>query len=160
MNLSDKVSKQDRSHGKIVKEILPSFAEKLKEEAVISAYDHHPFKIPLVEGWPPITIVPDLVFHLPNGEKVLVEIVNPRDPKRFLGEIVYPHLLRHHKKIAKAIIFVIHDLEQQEIHDRGFGQIMLLNLVLEKLAVGTIASWPWDNETAYHNLKKPSESVS
>lgn len=154
MNLSDKVSKQERSHDKIVRKILPRFAEKLKKEAVISAYDRHPFKIPLVEGWPPIKIIPDLVVHLPNGERVLIEIANPRDPKRFLGEIVYPHLLIYHKKIEKRIVFVLHDLKQQEIHDRGFSQIMMLRLVFENLAGGTIASWPPNEETAYHNLKR------
>jgi len=153
MNLIDRVSKQDRSHGKIVKETLPSFAERLEKEAVISAYDRHPFKIPLVEGWPPIKIIPDLVVYLPNGEKVLVEIANPRDPKRFLGEIVYPHLLRYHKKITKAIIFVLHDLEHQKIHDRSFSQIAILGFVFGGLAVGPIASWPRDEKTAYHNLK-------
>ena len=84
---------------------------------------------------------------------MLVEIANPRDPKRFLGEIVYPHLLRHHKKIKKTIIFILHDRERQKIHDRGFSQIMMLNLVVGNLQVGTIASWPPNEETAYHNLK-------
>jgi len=73
----------------------------LEKEGIISSHNRRPFKIPLVKGWPPIKIIPNLVVHLPNGEKVLVEIANPRDPKRFLGEIVYPHLLRHHKKIKK-----------------------------------------------------------
>ena len=140
-------------HRKIVNEILPSFAEKLKKEAVISTYDRDPFTIPLFEDGPPIKIIPDLVVHLPNGEKVLVEIANPRDPKRFLEEIVYPHLLRYYRKIEKAIIFVLHDREHQKIHDRGFEQIMMLGLVFGKVTLGRIASWPRDEKTAYHNLK-------
>jgi len=151
--LFDKVSKQESLHGKIVREILPSFAEKLKKEGVISAYDRHPFTISPIEDRPPIKIVPDLVIHLPNREKVLVEIANPRDPKRFLGEIVYPGLLRYHKKIAKAIIFVLHDRERQKIHDRGFGEIVILHQIFGKLTIGRITSWPPDEKTAYHNLK-------
>lgn len=151
--LFDKVSKQDCSHGKIVREILPSFAEKLKKEAVISSYDHHPFTISLVEDRPPIKIIPDLVIHLPNKEKVLVEIANPRDPKRFLGEIVYPHLLGYHKKIAKVIIFVLHDREHQKIHDRGFDQKTMLTQIFGRLTHTIMASWPRDEKTAYHNLK-------
>jgi len=140
-------------HRKIVNEILPSFAEKLKKEAVISTYDRQPFKIPLLEGRRPITIIPDLVVHLPNGEKVLVEIANPRDPKRFLGEIVYPHFLGYYKKIAKVIIFVLHDREHQKIHDRGFDQITMLSQIFGKLTPGRMTSWPPDEKTAYHNLK-------
>lgn len=151
--LSDKASKQKGLHEKIEREILPSFAEKLKKEAVISAYDRQSFKIPLLKGQPPFTIKPDLVMRLPNGEKVLVEIANPRDPKRFLGELIYPSILRYHKKIAKAIIFVLHDRERQEIHDRGFGEIVMLSQIFGNLTIGRITSWPLDEQTAYHNLK-------
>ena len=151
--LLDKVSKQECLHGKIVKEILPSFAQKLKKEAVISAYDRHPFTFSLVEDQPPIKIIPDLVIHLPNREKVLVQIANPRDPKRFLGEIIYPHFLGYYKTIAKVIIFVLHDREHQRIHDRGFYQKTMLSQILGKLTPTVMASWPQDEKTAYHNLK-------
>ena len=147
------VSKQDCLHGKIVREILPSFAEKLKKEGVISAYDRHAFTIPFLEGRTPLKIIPDLVIHLPNREKVLVEIANPRDPKRFLGEMVYPQFLGYYKKIAKAIIFVLHDRERQRIHDRGFAQITMLSEIFGKLTPSHIASWSRDEKTAYHNLK-------
>jgi len=73
---SDKVSNQGALHGKIVSKILPSFVERLKKEAVISAHDRHPLTISLVVDQPPIKINPDLVMHLPNREKVLVEIAN------------------------------------------------------------------------------------
>jgi len=84
---------RENLHDKIVGTILPNFAEKLKQEAVICSYDRKPFRISLFEDRPPIKIVPDLVIHLPDGKKVLVEIANPRDPKRFLGEMVYPRIL-------------------------------------------------------------------
>ena len=150
---ADKVSKQESLHGKIVREILPGFAERLKKEEVISAYDRHPFSIPLVEDQPPIKIIPDLVVHLPNRGKVLVEIANPRDPKRFLGEIVYPHFLGYHKKITKVIIFVLHDPEHQPIHDRSFSQKMMLTQIFGRLTPTIMASWHRDEKTAYHNLK-------
>lgn len=150
--LFNKVSKRAYSHGKIVREILPSFAEKLKKEAVISAYDRHPFTISLFEDRPPIKIIPDLVIHLPNGEKVLVEIANPRDPKRFLGEILYPHLLGYHKKITKVIIYVLRDPEHQRKHDRAFCQIMLTEIFGKQVGCH-MASWCPDEKIAYHNLK-------
>jgi len=140
-------------HGKIVREILPRFAEKLKNEKVISAYDCHPFTFSVVKGEPPIKIIPDLVIHLPNSEKVLIEIANPRDPKRFLGEMVCPQFLFYHKKIAKGIIFVLHDIEHQDIHDRGFNQNMMLGQIFRERKSVIMASWPRDDTTAYHNLK-------
>lgn len=148
----DKLPEQYSLHDKIVREILPNFAERLKKESVISAYDRHPFKIPLVENRPPIRIIPDLVMYLPNGEKVLVEIANPRESKRFVGEIVYPYILGYYKKIAKAIIFVLHDREHQKIHDRAFALKTMLNEIFGGAST-FMASWPPDEITAYHNLK-------
>ena len=119
-------------HAKIVREILPRLAEELKKEAVISAYDCHPFTFSIVKDEPPIKIIPDLVIHLPNKEKVLIEIANPRDPKRFLGEIVCPQFLFYHKKITRGIIFVLHDIEHQKIHDRGFDQNIMLGQIFRE----------------------------
>ena len=152
MNLSDRVSKQARSHGKIVGEILPRFAEKLKKESVISAYDRHPFKIPFVESWPSIKIIPDLVIHLPNGEKVLVEIANPKDPKRFVGEIVYPQILGYYKEIVAAIVFVLHP-QKRKVHTRSMIQRMALAQFLRKQIPSVVASWPANEDVAYRNLK-------
>jgi len=140
-------------HEKIVRKILPSFAEKLKKEAVISSYDRNPFTISLLKDRPPIKIIPDLVVHLPDGKKVLVEIANPRDPKRFLGEIVYPNFLGYYKRIAKVIIFVLHDQKQQKIHDRGFDQKTVLTQIFGKLTPTVMASWTPDETMAYHNLR-------
>lgn len=140
-------------HEKIVREILPRFAEKLKTEKIISAYDCQPFTIPLIEGEPPITIVPDLVLYLPNGEKVLIEVANPRDPKRFLGEIVSPHFLFYLKKITKCILYVLHSLEKQNIHDRGFHQNMMLEQFFKSQGQVIMASWSKNEDNAYHNLK-------
>lgn len=144
---------QKSSHSKIVREILPRFAEKLKREAIISAYDRHPFTISLLEDRPPIRIIPDLVIHLADGRKVLVEIANPRDPKRFLGEMLYPHILGYYKEITDVIIFVLHDREHQKLHDRGFDQKTILTQIFGKLTHTVMASFPLDETTAYHNLK-------
>lgn len=144
---------QKNLHEKIVRKILPSFAEKLKKEGVISSYNRTPFTISLLKDRPPIKIIPDLVIHLSDGKKVLVEIANPRDPKRFLGEIVYPHFLGYYKRIAKVIIFVLHDRKQQKIHDRGFDQKIMLTQIFGKLTHTIMASWTPDETTAYHNLR-------
>ena len=144
-------------HGKIVKEILPRFAEKLKNDKLIIGYDCHPFSFSLIKGQPPITVLPDLVVYLPNNEKALIEIANPRDPKRFLGEIVYPQFLFYHKKISKCIIFVLHSVEQQKVHDRGFDQNMMLHQIFREQGPVILQSWS-NEDTAYHNLKYTIES--
>lgn len=82
--LSRKISKQENLHDQIVDEILPNFAQKLKVEKVISSYDRTPFKIQLFEDWAHFAIVPDLIVYLPTGEKVLVEVANPKEPKSLL----------------------------------------------------------------------------
>ena len=144
---------QKNLHEKIVGTILPDLAEKLKKEAVICSYDRKPFAISLFKDRPPVKIVPDLVIHLPDGRKVLVEIANPRDPKRFLGEMVYPHFLGYYKRISNVIIFVLHDRKQQKIHDRGFDQKTMLSQIFGKLTPTIIASWTPDETIAYNNLK-------
>jgi len=109
---------QKNLHEIIVRKILPSFAEKLKKEAVISSYDRNPFTISLLEDRPPIKII-----------------------------------LGYYKRIAKVIIFVLHDQKQQKIHDRGFDQKIMLSQIFGKLTPTVMASWNPDETTAYHNLR-------
>jgi len=86
-------SKSD-SHSEIVTKVLPSLAEKLRGEGVISSYDRRPFRIQLFDDTPAFRINPDLVLYMPDERKVLIEVANPRDPKRFIGELLYPQILR------------------------------------------------------------------
>ena len=118
-------------HGKIVYEILPKVAERLKKEGVISSYDRKQFSIPLVKGSVPITINPDLVVYLPDNRKVVVEITNPRKPKRFIGELVYPHFLGYLKRIEAAIVFVLQYGSPIQ-RNRGMVQQIGLDLFFEK----------------------------
>jgi hypothetical protein len=144
---------QEKLHEKIVGTILPAFAERLKKDGVICSYDRKPFAISLFEDSPPIRIIPDLVVHLPDRRKVLVEVANPRDPKRFLGEMVYPYLLKYHKEISRAIIYVLHDREQQRLHDRSLVLRTVLVEIFGRITPTAMASWPGDETIAYDNLK-------
>jgi len=147
MNLED--SKKGDVHSKIVDEILPHFAEKLKREGVISNHDRKPFTIPLAKDWPPFRIKPDLVLYLHDKKKVLVEIANPEKPKRFIGEIVYAHLLGHFKDIAAAIIFVLPIKGQRPT--RGIVQNMMLHFILKERTPSIVIGWSEDH--AYWQLK-------
>lgn len=144
-------------HDRIVKEVLPQFAERLKKEGVISSYDRKSFMIQVSKDkhWAPIRIKPDLVLHLPDMKRVLIEIANPKDPKRFIGEIVYPQILGYHNKVAAAIVFVLHHLRKDLKHDRAFTQQWILDHVLRKQIHVIGISWPrpGGEDVAYRNLK-------
>ena len=98
-------------HNRIVMEILPRFAEKLKEEGLIIGSNRKPFKITRLKGTLPVEvnllINPDRVVILRDGKKVVIEIANPKDPKRFLGELEYIHTLYKNEQIALGIVFVL-----------------------------------------------------
>ncbi len=98
---------QESEHNHIVKKVLPRIAEKLKEEGIISSHDTEQIDFPLFENNKSLVIRPDRVLHLPNGDKVLVEVANQREPKRFVGEIVYPAILKKMNKIKASLVFVI-----------------------------------------------------
>jgi hypothetical protein len=96
-------------HDKIVDEILPRFAKSLKNEGVISDFNRKTFKVKGVRLLKEHTfsIKPDLLLILPDGKKFLVEIVNPRDPKRLMGEMVCVQLLGYQKLIDASVIFIL-----------------------------------------------------
>jgi hypothetical protein len=144
---------QENSHERIVRTILPDFAEKLKKEAVICSYDRKPFTISPFKDAHPIKIIPDLVVHLADGKDVLVEVANPRDPKRFVGEIVYPQFLEHYKRISGVIFFVLINKKQEKIHARGFYQKMLLSQIFGRQVHTIMVSWSPDVPDDYRNLK-------
>src|SRR4030066_561744 len=106
-------------HGTIVYEILPRLAEKLKQEGLISHYDRTQENIEILKDFPKIRINPDLILHTSNGKKILVEVANPKDPKRFIGEVIYPKMLLYRKKIMADLIFVLNPQEQGERHWRS-----------------------------------------
>lgn len=135
-------------HSKIVREILPRLAERLKGEGVISSYDRKPFIVRLLDHMPPFRIAPDLVLHVYDKGKVLIEIANPRDPKRFVGELVYPLVLGHFNEIVAAIIFVL----QQSSTERGMIQNFVLHLIPSERAIPTLVM-TWSEDDLYWNLK-------
>lgn len=119
-------------HNKIVDKILPQCAERLRKQGVISAYDREYFKIQPVKEWARVEIRPDLVLHLPDKRKVLIEIANPEKPKRFIGELVYPHILGHHDEIGAAILFILQRYpEEDQVHERGFVERALLDQIIK-----------------------------
>lgn len=76
-------------HDSIVEKTLPRFAENLKREGVISDYTREVLRVKGV-ALPKerkFTIKPDLLMILPDAKRFLVEIVNPKDPKRLMGEL-------------------------------------------------------------------------
>jgi len=104
-------------HEKIAGEILPQCAERLKREGVISAYyvDTKQFEIFPIKDSEPVTIRPDLVLCLADKRKVAVEVANPRDPKRFVGELISPHFLVSSKKVDAAIVFVLPYVDSRKV---------------------------------------------
>ena len=103
------INSEEEVHYKTVYKILPEFAEQLKKEGVISDWDRKQFKVELVKNWEPIRVNPDLTLHVPGRGRVVVEIVNPNgEPKRFMGELVYPHILGNLGRIQAAMFWVLH----------------------------------------------------
>jgi len=149
IRMSVEVTKKRDLHTKIVDEVLPHLADKLKTEGVISKHDRKPFTIPLAKDWPPLRIKPDRVLYLHDKKKVLVEIANPEKPKRFIGEIVYAHLLGHFNKIAAAIIFILPIKGQRPTRD--IVQNMMLHFILKEHIPSIVIGWSGNH--AYWQLK-------
>lgn len=140
-------------HDKIVKEVLPRFVERLKAEGIDFTDDRKSFTIYTAEDLPPITIYPDLILHMGGGQKILIEVANPKDPKRFMGELVFPHILGYCKKIDAAIIFVLHFAKKQRSQIRSMVQVVQLYQFLESQTRVMTMSWAEEEEINYHNLK-------
>lgn len=139
---------------KIVSGILPKFATNLKEEGLISNYDRNPFKIRLHEDFPPFEIRPDLVLSVSNGKRVLVEVVNPKDPKRFFGELIYPHILGSKKQIACALFFILpHDNTFKGIHKERMDLGRVIREFIKMTITHVMASWAPNETVNYDNLK-------
>jgi hypothetical protein len=144
-------------HDRIVCEILPRLAEKLKQEGLISDYDRKQEKIEISNDFPEIWINPDLILHTSNRKKILVEVANPKDPKRFIGELIYPKMLLWRQKITAAMVFVLKPQEQEtpkrrELHVRSLSQIHILYEFLNMPKGSKIVTWPGE-DAAYGWLK-------
>jgi hypothetical protein len=145
------VTRKESLHHTIVNKILPRIAKKLKQEGSISDSNRKQFKIPVLEELEPFTITPDRVLQLPDGKKVLVEVANPTDPKRFIGELVYPKILTERKEIQAFFMFVLNP-EDRRKHTRSLTQTMIVSQLIGKYRY-RLVTWPNDEEAAYKWLK-------
>jgi hypothetical protein len=117
---------------------------------MISGYDHKQEEIPISKDLPKIIIRPDLVLYMSNGNKALIEVANPKDPKRFIGEMIYPKILLYHKKITAALVFVLYPEERKT--QRSLVQILVLDKFLRMPKGSRIVTWPGE-DAAYNHLK-------
>jgi hypothetical protein len=113
-------------HDEIVKIILPRLAKKLKSDGMISDYGRKQEAIRVIKDFREIKVNPDLVLDLSNGKRILVEVANLREPKRFIGELMYPAILLSHKRIVAALVFVLTQ-GKQERQSRSLSQIIALH---------------------------------
>lgn len=142
--------KEKSLHDIIENDILPRIAERLKKEGLISNYDKKEFNIPSFDKEVrSVTIKPDGVFYCLNGDKILVEVANPKDPKRFVGEIVYPAILKKHGQIRASLVFVIGDIKK---HSRSLTLRYTLSQMLAKDSSRFI-SYPNTENSVYISLK-------
>lgn len=141
---------KENLHYIIENDILPRIAERLKKEGLISSYDKKQFNIPSHDKEvKPITITPDLVLHHPNGDKILVEVANPEDPKRFVGELVYPAILKKYEQIRASLVFVIGDIKR---HGKRLTYRHIMSEMLGKYS-SCFVSYPHNEDAVYRWLK-------
>jgi hypothetical protein len=137
-------------HYIIEHDVLPRIAERLKKEGFISSYDKEHFNIPSFdEEAKPVNIIPDLVLHHPNGDKILVEVANPENPKRFVGELVYPAILKKDEQIRASLVFVIGDIKK---HGRSLTRRYIMSEMLGKYS-SCFVSYPNNEDAVYGWLK-------
>lgn len=143
------------SHNMIVYEVLHHFAEKLKDEGVIASFSHPRFKLWLIESMPMQEIRPDGVFILPNGKKVLIEVVNPKDPRRFIGEITSSLLLQDlYKEHIMLLAFAL--VREKADIELGQKRTVLLNCLLQKMNAPRsfwMSEWISDEEKMLEQLR-------
>jgi len=144
------MTRKECLHYKIEHVILPRIAERLKKEGLISSYDKKQFNIPSFDKEVKcVTITPDAVFYCPNGDKILIEVANPEDPKRFVGEIVYPAILKKYGQIRASLVFVIGDIKK---HSRSLTLRHIMSEMLGRYSSRFI-SYPSTKNSVYISLK-------
>lgn len=147
-------------HYTIVYEILPRLAKKLKQDGLISDYDRKQEKIVMFSDSSPIRMNPDLILHTSNGKKILVEVASQKDPKRFIGELIYPKIILWRKNITAALIFVLQPKERETPKRRKLGvvrslsQIHILHEFLGMPKGSMIVTWPGEDVVAYETMKR------
>ena len=140
-------------HKEIVNKILPRFAERLKKEQIISGYGRQLFRIRILNEWHPVEIRPDLILFMSNNERILVEVANPREPKRFIGELVYPRLLGYCEQISAAFIFILCPTKRSQVHKRVMLQSWILADTLKTKIPYMSFPWAESEEVNYKNLQ-------
>jgi hypothetical protein len=153
-------------HYTIVYEILPRLAKKLKEEGLISDYDRKQQKVKMFKDSDPLRMNPDLILYTSNGKRILIEVANQKDPKRFIGELIYPKIILWRKNITAALIFVLQPKERETPKRRKLGvvrslsQIHILYEFLHMPKGSKIVTWPDEDATAYRAMKDFAERFS
>ncbi len=151
----------DSLHETIVAKTLPRFVERLKKERLVSDYNRDSFHVEIkhFNETHMFNIKPDLVLVLPDKAKFLIEVVNPRDPKRLLGEIVYLQILGSRRLIDNGIIFLLplgseHPTAPMKGLRLSFTSLAtgLEQIVSTKIPCD-IASWSTTEENNYVNLR-------
>jgi hypothetical protein len=140
-------------HTKIVRTTLPKFAERLREKHTISDYNRKPFAIQVLKEWRRVKIVPDLMLIMPSGDRILVEVANPRDPKRFIGELVYPRLLGYCRVISAVFMFVLYPAKKTGVQARVTQQSWMLADAFASKVPYLASPWTKSEEANYLNLE-------
>jgi hypothetical protein len=148
-------------HETIVAKTLPRFAERLKKESLVSDYNRDSLhvKIKHFNETHMFNVKPDLVLVLPDKAKFLIEIVNPRDPKRLLGEIVYLQILGSRRLIDAGIIFLLplgpeHSTAPMKGLRLSFTSIATgMEQIISTKIPCDVASWSTTEENNYANLR-------
>lgn len=140
------------THDRIVKDYLPIFAQKLIQEGIIARSDRKPFEFVHMDEMPSFQIRPDRVLYLHDGRIVLVEVANPRDPKRFMGEIVYPRILIQKDEIYSAFFFILKGRNDLQMKRSMVQSWTLADIIQLNRPCFLAISWS-DVETAYLNLR-------
>jgi len=148
--------KRKNLHDEIVGSILPRFAKDLKQEGVISDYSKESFRVESHKDFPPLVIKPDIVLILPDRKKFEVEVVNPKDPKRLMGELASVQLLGLYDLIQGALVFLLPlSVEHPKAPAKGvrLSQSSRIDEVIRYEIPSVIVSWSVKEENNYSNLK-------
>jgi len=125
-------------------------------EGVISDYSKESFRIESREDFPALVIKPDIVLILPDGKKFVVEVVNPRKPKRFMGELASVQLLGLYDLIHGAFVFLLPlSVEHPKAPAKGMRlwQSSRIGEVIRYEIPSVLVSWSVTEDYSYSNLK-------
>jgi hypothetical protein len=146
---------------KQVEEVLPRFAKRLQQEGLIIDYNRNPFRISINKDFPSLPIKPDAVFIIPGNRKILVEVTNPKDPKRFLGEFCYTQILpRFQKDIVASIILTLPTSKASiKLHQKRHLLLGPTVQVIESPKCFWALGWHGNDEEKYHNQRATLRNI-